>query len=142
MGRLCRPERPLGVLNCRQVGRIGTICTPYLSRTPVLHNPTDGSICRFCRSERPVEALNCRQIRTRPSTIEKRGSMDRIESNLIWLCIKSSQVEVRFKILFLYDLRRLILSMMIYVIEKFIIIINYLTFCIQVGRYQPSNINS
>ena len=51
--RFCRPERPLGALNCRQVGRIGTICTPYLSGTPALHHPADGPICRFCRPEKP-----------------------------------------------------------------------------------------
>ena len=69
MGRFCRfcqSERPLGAMNCRQVGRIGTICTPYLSRTPDPHIPTDRPIL-------PIwEALNCRQISTRPSTIEKK----------------------------------------------------------------------
>ncbi len=45
MGRFCRfcqPEKPLGALNCRQVGRISTICTGFVPATylgPLPHNP-------------------------------------------------------------------------------------------------------
>ncbi len=70
--RFCRPQRPLGALYCRKVGRIGTICNPYLPRTcPLITLPMG----RFCRPEQaqwtliwPLETLNCRQIGTKPST--------------------------------------------------------------------------
>ena len=61
--RFCRPEKP----------KAGDPRPPAPKTLPM------GPFCRFCRPERPLGALNCWQIGTRPSTIEKRGSMDRIE---------------------------------------------------------------
>ncbi len=79
IGRLCRfcqPEQLLGALNCRQLGRIGIICIPTSPQPLPLITLLMGRFCWSVQSLQTLGGLNCRQIGTRPSAIEKRGSMD------------------------------------------------------------------
>ena len=70
-----------GLWGPKHVGRLAGSAplAPPTSLGPLpLITPPMGRFGRFCRPETPLGALNCRQIGTRPLTIERRGSMDRI----------------------------------------------------------------